>query len=47
VDAKNIHAPWEKGIKIKNYPEQPIIERDKERTLKAYKESKSFSGSAA
>jgi deoxyribodipyrimidine photo-lyase len=45
VDAKDIHAPWEKGINIKGYPERPIIERDKDRTLQAYKESKSFSGS--
>ena len=45
VDAKDIHAPWEKGIKIKGYPERPIIERNKDRTLQAYKESKSFSGS--
>ena len=27
-------------MKIKNYPEKPIIERDKERTLLAYKLSK-------
>lgn len=40
LDAKDIHAPWEKGIKVKGYPEQPIIERDKERTLRAYKISK-------
>jgi len=40
VDAKNIHAPWEKGIKVKGYPERPIIERNKERTLQAYKLSK-------
>ncbi|MEP7137500.1 MAG: deoxyribodipyrimidine photo-lyase [Chloroflexota bacterium] len=40
VDAKDIHAPWEKDIKAKGYPEKPIIERDKERTLKAYKFSK-------
>ncbi|MBI2759321.1 MAG: deoxyribodipyrimidine photo-lyase [Chloroflexi bacterium] len=45
VDTKDIHAPWEKGIKLKDYPERPIIERDKDRTLQAYKESKSFSGS--
>ncbi len=45
VDAKDIHAPWEKNLKIKGYPERPIIERDKDRTLQAYKESKSFSGS--
>ncbi len=40
LNAKDIHAPWEKGIKVKRYPEQPIIERDKERTLQAYKLSK-------
>ena len=40
VDAKDIHAPWEKGIKVKDYPKRPIIERDKDRTLRAYKISK-------
>jgi len=40
VDAKDIHAPWEKDIKVKGYPERPIIERDKDRTLQAYKLSK-------
>lgn len=40
VDRKAIHAPWEKGIKIKGYPERPIVDRDKERTLRAYKFSK-------
>jgi deoxyribodipyrimidine photo-lyase len=40
LDAKDIHAPWEKGIKVTGYPERPIIERDKERTLRAYKFSK-------
>jgi deoxyribodipyrimidine photo-lyase len=40
VDAKDIHGPWEKGIKINGYPERPIIERDKDRTLRAYKFSK-------
>jgi len=40
MDAKDIHAPWEKAIKVKGYPEHPIIERDKERTLQAYKLSK-------
>jgi deoxyribodipyrimidine photo-lyase len=40
VEAKDIHAPWEKGIKVKGYPERPIVERDKERTLRAYKLSK-------
>jgi deoxyribodipyrimidine photo-lyase len=40
LDAKDIHAPWEKGIKVNGYPERPLIERDKERTLRAYKLSK-------
>lgn len=40
VDAGDIHAPWEKGIKAQDYPERPIIERDKERTLQAYQFSK-------
>ena len=40
LDSKDIHAPWEKGIKVRGYPERPIIERDKDRTLRAYKFSK-------
>jgi deoxyribodipyrimidine photo-lyase len=40
LDAKTIHAPWEKKIKVTNYPEQPIVERNKERTLQAYKLSR-------
>lgn len=40
LGAKDIHAPWEKGIKVKGYPAKPIVERDKERTLLAYKLSK-------
>jgi deoxyribodipyrimidine photo-lyase len=40
VEAKDIHAPWEKGIKVSGYPERPIVERDKERTLRAYQLSK-------
>ena len=40
LDAEEIHAPWDRGIKVKGYPEQPIIGRDKERTLKAYKLAK-------
>lgn len=40
VDSKKIHAPWEYDIKAKGYPEHPIIERDKERTMQAYKQSK-------
>jgi deoxyribodipyrimidine photo-lyase len=41
--AKDIHAPWEKGIKIEGYPEKPIVEHSivKERTMQAYKLSKS------
>jgi deoxyribodipyrimidine photo-lyase len=37
---KQIHAPWEHAIKVKGYPERPIVERDKERTLMAYRFSK-------
>jgi deoxyribodipyrimidine photo-lyase len=40
LNAKDIHAPWEKGIKVHGYPEQPIIERDKDRTLLAYRIAK-------
>jgi len=40
VNAKEIHAIWEKGIKINGYPERPIIDRNKERTLQAYRLSK-------
>jgi deoxyribodipyrimidine photo-lyase len=40
LESKTIHAPWEHGIKIKGYPEYPIAERDKERTLLAYQQSK-------
>ncbi len=40
LSAADIHAPWEKGIKVNGYPDRPIIERDKERTLRAYKLSK-------
>ena len=40
VDVKDIHTPWEKGIRVKGYPERPMIERNKERTLQAYKFSK-------
>ncbi len=40
VDAKDIHAPWENEVHIQGYPPRPIIERDKDRTLTAYQESK-------
>lgn len=40
LDAKAIHAPWEKGIQVKGYPARPIVDRDKERTLRVYKLSK-------
>ncbi len=40
VEARDIHAPWEKGVKVKGYPEKPIVQRDKQRTLSAYQESK-------
>jgi deoxyribodipyrimidine photo-lyase len=42
LNEKDIHAPWEKGIKAAGYPEMPIVERGivKERTMKAYQVSK-------
>ena len=40
LDVDDIHAPWEKGIQVQGYPEKPILERDRERTLNAYKLSK-------
>ncbi len=42
LNAKEIHAPWEKGIKIAGYPDKPIVDRSivKERTMKAYQISK-------
>jgi deoxyribodipyrimidine photo-lyase len=42
LNAKEIHAPWEKAIKVSGYPETPIVDRSivKERTLQAYKLSK-------
>ena len=40
VETKHIHAPWEAGLKIPGYPSQPLVERNIERTLLAYKFSK-------
>ena len=40
LDSKVIHAPWEHGLKAKGYPDRPLVERDKERTLLAYQQSK-------
>ncbi|MGZ9235174.1 MAG: cryptochrome/photolyase family protein, partial [Anaerolineales bacterium] len=40
LGAKEIHAPWEHGIRVKGYLERPIAERDRARTLQAYKLSK-------
>jgi deoxyribodipyrimidine photo-lyase len=42
LNEKEIHAPWDFDIKVKGYPEKPIVNREivKERTLKAYNESK-------
>jgi deoxyribodipyrimidine photo-lyase len=42
---KEIHAPWNFEIKISGYPDKPIVDREivKERTLKAYNESKIIS----
>jgi deoxyribodipyrimidine photo-lyase len=44
LDAETIHAPWEKGVKVRGYPERPIVERDKERTLQAYQSAKRQTG---
>ena len=45
LNAKEIHAPWEKGIKVTGYPEKPIVDRSivKERTMQAYNLSKQTS----
>ncbi len=42
LGAKEIHDPWDFEIKVTGYPEKPIVDREivKERTLKAYNESK-------
>jgi deoxyribodipyrimidine photo-lyase len=44
LNKKEIHAPWNFDIKISGYPERPIVDREivKERTLKAYNESKNI-----
>jgi deoxyribodipyrimidine photo-lyase len=44
LTAKEIHSPWKLGIKVSGYPERPIVDREivKERTLKAYNDSKTF-----
>ena len=47
VDAQDIHAPWEKGIKVKGYPEKPIMERNKDRTMQAYQQSKTIGSKSA
>jgi deoxyribodipyrimidine photo-lyase len=45
LNAKEIHVPWDFDIKIFGYPEKPIVNREivKERTLKAYNQSKAVS----
>jgi deoxyribodipyrimidine photo-lyase len=40
VETTDVHTPWENGIKVKGYPEKPIVEHDKERTLRVYRLSK-------
>lgn len=42
LSAPEIHAPWEKGIRVPGYPAQPIVDRAeaRERALKAYNISK-------
>jgi len=38
LNSRDIHAPWEKGVRTTNYPPRPIVERAvvKQRTLNAY-----------
>ena len=40
LDVKVIHAPWEHRINVKDYPEKPIAQGDRERTLQSYRLSK-------
>ncbi|MFO7586257.1 MAG: deoxyribodipyrimidine photo-lyase, partial [Anaerolineales bacterium] len=42
LSAPEIHAPWEKNIKVPGYPSKPIVNRAEARvrTLKAYSQSK-------
>jgi len=40
VETTDVHAPWENRIKVKGYPEKPIVEHDKERTVRVYRLSK-------
>jgi len=44
LNAKDIHAPWEKDIKVNGYPEKPIVDRSivKERTMNAYNLAKTM-----
>jgi deoxyribodipyrimidine photo-lyase len=45
LNAKEIHASWEKGIKVAGYPDKPIVDHGivKERTINAYNLSKQAS----
>jgi deoxyribodipyrimidine photo-lyase len=42
LDGSDIHAPWEKDIKMAGYPAKPIVNRQmaRERTLQAYQTAK-------
>jgi deoxyribodipyrimidine photo-lyase len=40
VGGEDVHSPWTYGIKVTGYPEKPIADRDINRTLQAYKQSK-------
>ncbi len=40
LTAQEIHAPWERDTKVMGYPVRPIVDRNKERTLRAYQLSK-------
>jgi deoxyribodipyrimidine photo-lyase len=40
LNAIEIHAPWQKGVRVRGYPAKPLVERDQERTILAYRVSK-------
>jgi deoxyribodipyrimidine photo-lyase len=40
LNASEIHAPWQRGLRVRGYPAKPLVERDQERTILAYRVSK-------
>jgi len=43
IGENDIHTPWLRSLRIKGYPDRPLVDRElaRERTLQAYKRSKS------